>query len=100
MDQNKDHRCKLSTVKKWEKHFNYKLEYNLNGIEIIRLRFYLCKRFEKRIKHTTLFPMTWIKSGTMSIKKDLPASHLSNIKRQLKYSNKQQLSFVFRNYYS
>ncbi|XP_065670921.1 E3 SUMO-protein ligase KIAA1586-like [Hydra vulgaris] len=78
MDANKDHRCRLSTVKKWEKHFNCELKYDLNGNEVIRLRCSLCKQFEKRISQTKLFSMTWIKPGTISIKKDSLASHLSS----------------------
>ncbi|XP_065679334.1 zinc finger protein 862-like [Hydra vulgaris] len=78
MDANKDHRRRLSTVKKWEKLLICELEYDLNGDKVIRLRCSLCKKFEKRISQTKLFSMTWIKPGTISIKKDSLAAHLSS----------------------
>ena len=42
----KDHKCKLTTVKKWEKELNYKLEYDVSGIDVVCLRCAVYKRWE------------------------------------------------------
>ena len=33
----KDHKCKLTTVKKWEEELNCKLEYGISGIDVVCL---------------------------------------------------------------
>ena len=40
----KDHKCKLTTVKKWGKELNCKLEYDVSGIDVVCLRRAVCKR--------------------------------------------------------
>ena len=40
----KDHKCKLTTVKKWEEELNCKLEYGISGIDVVCL---WCKSIKK-----------------------------------------------------
>ena len=72
----KDHKCKLTTFKKWEKELNCKLEYDVNSIDVVCLQCVVCKRWEKRIDKIKGFNTNWIRTGAMSIKKDGLKSHL------------------------
>ena len=45
--ENKDHKCKILTVKKWEKELSCKLEYDTDGSEVVSLRCRVCKKWEK-----------------------------------------------------
>ena len=72
----KDHKAKVSTVKKWESELKCKLEYDVNGADAICLRCVVCKRWEKRIEKVKGFNTNWIRPGAKSIKKDGLKSHL------------------------
>ena len=43
--KNKDHKCKILTVKKWEKELSCKLEYDIGGSEVVSLRCRVCKKW-------------------------------------------------------
>ena len=72
----KDHKCKLTTVKKWEKELNCKLEYDVSGIDVVCLRCVICKLWEKRIDKIKVFNTNWIHPGAKLIKKDGLKSYL------------------------
>ena len=38
----KDHKCRLTTVKKWEKELNCNLEYDIIGADVVCLRCVVC----------------------------------------------------------
>ena len=63
----KDHKSKLTTIKKWEKELNCKLEYDVSGIDVA---------WEKHIDKIKGFNTNWICPGAKSIKKDGLKSHL------------------------
>ena len=74
----KDKKAKLKTVKNWEKELNVKLEYQLNGSNVIKLWCVVCKKWESCIKHSKNFNDAWIHRGTESIKKDSLKSHVTS----------------------
>ena len=72
----KDHNCKLTTINKWEKELNCKLEHDVSGIDVVCLWCAVCKRWEKHIDKIKGFNTNWIHPGAKSIKKDGLKSHL------------------------
>ena len=72
----KDHKHKLTTVKKWEKELNCNLEYDIIGADVVCLWCVVCKCWEKRIEKVKGFNTNWIHPGAKSIKKDGLKSHL------------------------
>lgn len=73
----KDHKCKLKTVKEWEKDLKISLEYDITGDDVTRLRCVICKRWEKRINQYKGFSSKWISPGTSSIKLDSVKAHIA-----------------------
>ena len=69
LSKTKDNHCKLSTVLKWEKEFNCKFEYGVNGTGVVRLRCLLCKQYEAHIKNIKTFSIAWVRPGIPPIKK-------------------------------
>ena len=49
--KNKDHKYKRLTVKKWEKKSSCKLEYDIDGSEVISLRCCVCKMGKKNTNY-------------------------------------------------
>ena len=43
----KDHKCKLTTVKKWEKELNCNLEYDIIGADVVYVWCVVCNIGEK-----------------------------------------------------
>ena len=76
MSLNKDHRSKLTTVKKWETEFECKFEYDLVGGYVVKLRCKTCKEWEKDICNIKGYNPVWINPDKSSIKKDAVASHV------------------------
>ena len=74
----KDKKAKLKTVKNWEKQLNVKLEYQLNGSNVVKLWCVVCKKWESRIKDSKNFNDAWIHRGAESIKKDTLKSHVTS----------------------
>ena len=69
----KDHKCKLTTVKKkkkkkWGKELNCKSDYNLNGVDVVFLQCMICKCWEKKIQNIKDFNTSWICPGAKPIK--------------------------------
>ena len=75
-DENK--KAKLKTVKNWEKQLIVKLEYQLNGSNIVKIWCVVCKQWESRIKGSKNFIDAWIHRGTESIKKDTLKFHVTS----------------------
>ena len=88
----KDKKAKLKTVKSWEKQLNIKLEYQLNGSNVVKLWCVVCKKWESRIKASKNFNDAWIHHGTELIKKDTLKSHVTS-KQHMKavYHQKKKL---------
>nr|XP_047122893.1 zinc finger protein 862-like [Hydra vulgaris] len=82
LSKTKDNHCKLSTFLKWEKEFNFKFEYDVNGTDVVRLRCSLCKQYETQIKNIKTFSIAWIRPGTPSIKKDSVRSHCNTLQHK------------------
>ena len=74
----KDKKAKLKTVKNWEKQLNVKLEYQLNGSNVIKLWCIVYKKWESCIKGSKNFNDAWIHHGKESIKKDTLKSHVTS----------------------
>ena len=59
--KNKDHKCKISTVKKWEKELSCKLADDVDASEVVYLRCCVCKKWGKRIQTIKGFNINWIR---------------------------------------
>nr|XP_012560836.2 E3 SUMO-protein ligase KIAA1586-like [Hydra vulgaris] len=66
MDANKDHRRRLSTVKKWEKLLNCELEYDLNGDEVIRLSLQFIST-DSAVSEQELIYILYLKDGSPKV---------------------------------
>ena len=55
--------AKLSTVKKWEKVFKCKLEYDIANQKVLRLRCVHCKTCQSRINSMKNLHKTWSNTG-------------------------------------
>ena len=87
----KDKKAKLKTVKNWEKELNVKLEYQLNGSNVIKLWCVVCKKWESCIKGSKNFNDAWINRGTESIKRETLKSHVTS-KQHMKPDDHQKKS--------
>ena len=72
----KDHKGKLTTIKRWEKELNCKLEHDVSGIDLDCLQCVVCECWEKRIDKIKGLNINWILPRAKSIKKDELKSHL------------------------
>ena len=99
--KNKDPKCKIFTINKSEKELSCKLEYDINGSEVVCMRCCICKKSEKRIQVIKGFNINWIWPGSKSIKKDRLKSHLAKEKleqktTQMKYWEICQLENLYK----
>ena len=58
--KNKDPKCKIFIINKSEKELSCKLEYDINGSEVVCMRCCICKKLEKRIQAIKGFNINWI----------------------------------------
>ena len=66
----------LKTLKKWEKEYNVKLDFDINSQnKVFCIRSAECDKWEKRIKDMKNFSQKWIK-GTESVAKDAVEKHV------------------------
>ena len=85
--------AKLSTVKKWENEFKWKLEYDKANQKVFRLRCIDCRTWESRINLMWNFNETWISPGTTIVEKDSLKKHINYAphKQALELGDKRNL---------
>ena len=71
----KDNKTSYKTVLKWEKEFAAKFDCDFHGKDVIRIRCTVCGKWEKRINSIKNFSHTFIRPGTVSVKKDTIKTH-------------------------
>ena len=84
-------KAKLKTVKNWEKQLNIKLEYQLNGSNVVKLWCVVCKKWKSCIKCSKNFNDAWIHHVTESIKKDTFKTHVMS-EQHMKTVHQKKLS--------
>ena len=68
--------AKFISVQKWEAELNCKLEYDIINGKVEKLVRSTCKRWEKRIRGSSNFSLTWIWPGSTNVEKDSLVKHL------------------------
>ena len=87
--RNKDPKCKISTVKKEEKEPSCKLEYDIDGSEVVYLRCCVYKKWEKRIQNIKGF----------NVNSSITLNKQNNVKNVGKSYVTEQAAGIFTDYF-
>ena len=71
----KDNKASYKTELNWEEDFVTKFDCDFHGKDVIRIRFSVCGKWEKRINSIKNFSYAFIRPGTVSLKKDAIKIH-------------------------